>query len=53
MTLKHLSCIGIITLAKVYIEVGQYQNAETELRKAWAMIESAFLTEHQVACYGK
>ena len=53
MTLKHLFSIGIITLAKVYTELGQCQNAETELRKAWAMIESSFLTEHQVACCGK
>ena len=34
-------------------QLGQYEKAETELRKAWTMIESAFLTEHQVARYGK
>ena len=46
-------CKGIISLGRVCFHLGQYEKAETELRKAWTMIESAFLTEHQIACYGK
>ena len=46
-------CAGVISVGKLYVDLGQYEKAETELRKAWEMIESAFLTDHQIACYGK
>lgn len=44
---------GITRLGQFYNRRSQYDKAETELKKAWRMIESAFLTKHKEAGKGK